>query len=86
MLLTSLEAEGPKYFAEDAQTCPRTASDGQAARAGGAKPGRENAAAQVDTQRELANGPSQSHGRTRIHPWRKKVKAEIVSVPMKGNR
>lgn len=62
-----------------------TASNGQAARAGGAKPGRENAAAQVDTQRDLANGPSESHGHTRIHPRRKKVKAEIVSVPVKDN-
>lgn len=85
-LLTSLEAEGPKYFAEDAQTCPWTASNRQAARVGGAKPGRESAAAQVDMQREIANGPSQSHGHTFINPWKEKVKAEIVSVPMEGSQ
>lgn len=59
MLLASLEAEGAKYFAEDAPTCSQRASGGQAARAGGAKPGGENAAAPVDTQKELAN---------RLHP------------------
>lgn len=86
MLLTSLEAEGPKYFAGDAQTCPWTASDGQAAMVGGTKPGRENAAAQVDKQRELTNEVSQSHGHTRTHPQRKKVKPEIVSVPMRDSQ
>lgn len=62
----SLEAEGPKCFAEDAQTYPRTARNGKTARAGGIKPGRESAAAQVDRQMELRNGTSPSHRHT--HP------------------
>lgn len=57
MLPTFLEAEGPNYFTGDAQTCPETACNGQAASAGGAQP-KKDAAAQVDTQRELTSTPS----------------------------
>lgn len=69
-------------FAEDAQTCPQTARNGQAARAGGIKAGRESAAAQVDGQVELRSEPPQSHSHTTSIHREKREKAEIVSVPM----
>lgn len=80
MLPTTQEARGPKYFTGDAQTCPGTARDGQAARAEGVKPEREDAGAQVDTK-----SPSQSHAHAgTIHGAQGQSQNFFFSVPTRG--